>query len=107
MRCVVTISIPRRCSAKISTAVVVWICPAIGAAVGPTVPTRNRAIDGVVIANASDVIGKGVVRALQQASTSYIVGVSLLVRRVLQRTRCDTSPKEILTEVWRRTNCHA
>lgn len=107
MSYVVTISVPRRCSAKISTAVIVWISPAVSTAIGPCVPARVSAIDGVVIANTIDVISKGVIRALQQASTSYVVRVSLLVRRVLQRTGCDASTKEILAEVGRRTNCHA
>ena len=88
-------------------AVVVRVAPAIGGAVGPCVRTVDRAIDCEVVANAIDIVGVGVVGAVEKAPPRDIVGVCLVVGCVLPRTGGDARPQEVLSEIRRRADRHA
>lgn len=107
LRGIVSIGIPGRGSAEIGAAVVVGISPAISAAVGPAVPARISAIYGEMIADAVNVVRISSVRALQKATASDVVGVSLLVGCVFQGAGSDTGAQEVLAEVGRWTHRHA
>lgn len=62
---VITIGIPRSSRAEVGATVVVRIGPAVSRAIGGRIPARKSAIDGVVIANAFNVVSEGVVGTLQ------------------------------------------
>ncbi len=88
-------------------AVVEWVSPAIGGAIGPCVRTVNGAIYCEVVANAVDIVSIGGIGAVEKTSSRDSVGVCLVPGCGFSRTGSDARPQKILSEIRRRTDCHA